>query len=316
MKKILPLTILCALICICIFYGLFYNNSSALEEKEQIKWEGSYSSYFQDEDSYIDYVLNTVKIKDINFKAVKIEKRSNFWKIAKSNGINIDTLIAANPHWNSLNASVNQRILVPTEKGVLTFIGRLNEIPLLVEKYKTDEKEILIEDLPLYKKIYLKYSKSDRPIAVFIKNKKPHSGDLSETLAKEFALRELFRSPLGGRYSSYYGRRIDPIFRTNSFHTGLDIAAYQGTPVGASRRGRVTSAGWMGGYGNAVIIEHGDGYRTLYGHLSAINVRQGAFVEAGRFIGRVGSTGLSTGPHLHFTLWRYNTLINPMKVLW
>ncbi len=316
MKKIFPIVILGVLTCSCLFYGLFFYKSADKENTEQVKWEGSYSAYFQDEDSYIDYVLNNVKFKEIKFKAVKIEKKSNFWKIAKSYGVNIDTLIAANPHWNSLNASVNQRILVPEEKGVLTFIGRMNEIPSLLEKYKTDESGIEIEDLSFFKKIHFKFFKSDRPIAVFIKNKKPHSEDLSETLAKEFALRELFRSPLGGRYSSYYGRRVDPIFRTNSFHTGLDIAAAHGTPVGASRRGRVTTAGWMGGYGYAVVIEHADGYRTLYGHLSSVSVRQGAFVEAGRFIGRVGSTGLSTGPHLHFTLWRYNTLINPMKVLW
>lgn len=312
MKKVIP-AVLAAVIILSGFFFAFLINS---ENSDTLKWNGNYSAYFQDEDSYINYVLNYVKFKDINFKAVSIEKKSNFWKIAKSNGINIDTLIAANPHWDSLNASVNQRILVPGEKGVLTFIGRLNEIPALKEKYKTDDSGIIVEELTPLQKLNLKYFKSDRPVAVFIKNRKPQSEDLSKTLAKEFALREMFRSPLGGRYSSYYGKRIDPIFRTNSFHTGLDIASSHGTPVGASRKGRVISAGWMGGYGNAVIIDHGEGYRTLYGHLSTINVRQGAYVDAGRFIGRVGSTGLSTGPHLHFTLWHYNRLINPMKVLW
>jgi murein DD-endopeptidase MepM/ murein hydrolase activator NlpD len=312
MKRIIPLIILGVLISSYTIYALFFSNYTA----DQNKWEGSYSAYFQDEESYIDYVLNTVRFKDLKFSAVKIEKRSNFWKIAKTYGVNIDTLLAANPQWSSLNASLNQRVLVPGEKGVLTFIGRLNEIPSLKEKYGADENDIIIEDLPFYKKFYLKNHKSERPIAVFIKNKKPHSEDMSAAIAKEFSIREMFRSPLGGRYSSFYGSRIDPIFRVNSFHSGLDIAAPYGTPVGASRRGKVTQAGWMGGYGNAVVIEHDDGYRTLYGHMSVITVRQGAYVEAGRFIGRVGSTGHSTGPHLHFTLWHYNTLINPMKVLW
>jgi murein DD-endopeptidase MepM/ murein hydrolase activator NlpD len=72
----------------------------------------------------------------------------------------------------------------------------------------------------------------------------------------------------------------------------------------------------MGGYGKAVIINHSQGYRTLYGHLSVIYVRPGQRVNPGRLVGKVGSTGWSTGPHLHFTIWHNGRLINPMQVLW
>ena len=78
----------------------------------------------------------------------------------------------------------------------------------------------------------------------------------------------------------------------------------------------VEDTGWMGGYGKAVIINHQNGYKTLYGHLSAICTRPGAKVKPGTFIGRVGSTGWSTGPHLHFTVWHNGQLVNPMNLLW
>jgi len=139
---------------------------------------------------------------------------------------------------------------------------------------------------------------------------------MTNKMAKQFEVREMFRSPLGGRLSSFYGRRNHPIFRKRSFHNGIDIATRYYTAVGAARAGRVTSAGWMGGFGKAIIIQHDKGYRTLYGHLSRINVRNGQYVKAGRIIGRVGSTGFSTGPHLHFTMWKNKKLINPLKVLW
>ena len=89
-----------------------------------------------------------------------------------------------------------------------------------------------------------------------------------------------------------------------------------GTAVGAACGGVVEDAGWMGGYGKAVIVNHQNGYKTLYGHLSQICTRPGAKVKPGSFIGRVGSTGWSTGPHLHFTLWHNGQLVNPMNILW
>ena len=89
-----------------------------------------------------------------------------------------------------------------------------------------------------------------------------------------------------------------------------------GTLIGAAREGVVISTGWNGGYGKAVIIQHGDGYKTMYGHMSSIFAKPGDRVQAGKILGKVGSTGLSTGPHLHFTLWHNEKLLNPMEVLW
>jgi murein DD-endopeptidase MepM/ murein hydrolase activator NlpD len=111
--------------------------------------------------------------------------------------------------------------------------------------------------------------------------------------------------------SSRFGLRIHPITGVQKTHTGMDIASNQGTAVYASDGGTVTLAGWNGGYGNCIMIDHGNGYVTLYGHLSAINVSKGQTVSQGETIGLVGSTGNSTGPHLHFEVLQNGTRIDP-----
>lgn len=125
-----------------------------------------------------------------------------------------------------------------------------------------------------------------------------------------------------GYITSYYGGRIHPIFGTASYHSGVDIAADTGTEVYASATGKVIFAGNIGdGFGNYIMVAHnvnGTTYTTLYGHLSAINTSEGAIVQRGQVIGRVGSTGWSTGPHLHFQMMYgsgYGTTLDPMSMV-
>ena len=111
--------------------------------------------------------------------------------------------------------------------------------------------------------------------------------------------------------SSRFGQRIHPITGELKNHNGMDIAANMGTTVMAADGGRVVLAEWYGGYGNCIMIEHGNGYKTLYGHLSYIGVRSGQSVNQGDNIGQVGSTGNSTGPHLHFEVYSNGSRIDP-----
>ena len=113
------------------------------------------------------------------------------------------------------------------------------------------------------------------------------------------------------RISSPYGMRIHPIYKVKKMHTGIDIDAPSGAKIVAANSGKVILAGWNGGYGNCVIIDHGDGIATLYGHQSKILVSVGDKVAKGDTIGKVGSTGLSTGPHLHFEVRKDGKTTNP-----
>ena len=118
--------------------------------------------------------------------------------------------------------------------------------------------------------------------------------------------------PGSNRINSYFGYRIHPIFKTKKLHTGLDIGASSGTPVVAASDGTVIYAGWLGGYGKAVMIDHGGGIVTLYGHNSSIAVSEGQSVKRGQTISYVGSTGFSTGPHLHFEVRRNGAYEDPL----
>lgn len=111
--------------------------------------------------------------------------------------------------------------------------------------------------------------------------------------------------------TSRFGYRTHPITGKYSNHTGIDIASNQGTSVYAADGGTVTRASWYGGYGNCIIIDHGNGYMTLYGHLSGYAISEGDTVTQGQTIGYVGSTGNSTGPHLHFEVWQNGSRIDP-----
>lgn len=115
------------------------------------------------------------------------------------------------------------------------------------------------------------------------------------------------------RMASGYGWRIDPVYHTRRFHEGMDFTAPTGTDIYATGNGTVVSAGWKQGYGNCVEINHGFGYLTLYGHMSAIKSRVGQKVKRGDVIGLVGSTGKSTGPHLHYEVHLRGQVMNPQN---
>ena len=121
--------------------------------------------------------------------------------------------------------------------------------------------------------------------------------------------------PVAGWLTSYFGTRKDPITKDPDFHPGLDISADYGQPVLATADATVSSAGPNGSYGNMVTLDHGYGIVTKYGHLSRFAVMGGQRVKRGDVIGYVGSTGRSTGSHLHYEIWMNGRLTNPMALL-
>ena len=118
--------------------------------------------------------------------------------------------------------------------------------------------------------------------------------------------------PVNGHVTSGYGQRFHPILGYARMHAGVDFGAAWGSPIIATAAGVVSFAGYHGGHGNYVRLEHGGGLGTGYGHMSRIAVTPGERVRAGEIIGYVGSTGLSTGPHLHYEMYRNGQTVNPL----
>lgn len=146
---------------------------------------------------------------------------------------------------------------------------------------------------------------SYKEIEKMIKNKE-------KLLASTPAIQPLSNRDLN-RLSSGFGYRIDPVYKTVKFHPGLDFSAPQGTPIYATAEGTVQTSGNLGnGYGNHVVIQHGYSYSTLYGHMSRIKAKRGQRVKRGEVIGYVGSTGKSTGSHLHYEVFKGRKRLDPI----
>lgn len=136
----------------------------------------------------------------------------------------------------------------------------------------------------------------------------------AQTPAQDSAVK--LEPPVNGRVSSLFGMRLHPISGQWKQHDGLDLAAPQGTPIQAAAAGEVVQAGTAEGYGNTVVLEHADGSQTLYGHCHRLKVRPGQMVEQGQVIATVGSSGVSTGPHLHFEISdAQGRLRDPMRLV-
>jgi murein DD-endopeptidase MepM/ murein hydrolase activator NlpD len=131
----------------------------------------------------------------------------------------------------------------------------------------------------------------------------------------KMAMGDLFIYPIRGRLTSAFGWRNDPISGVRRHHSAIDLAASTGTPIKAAQDGKVSVVGVNPTYGRFVILEHGGGYQTMYAHMSLVSVKQGLSVTQGFKIGEVGSTGYSTGPHLHFAVYKNGRAVNPLEFL-
>ncbi|MDP3112093.1 MAG: M23 family metallopeptidase [Thermodesulfovibrionales bacterium] len=150
-----------------------------------------------------------------------------------------------------------------------------------------------------------------------IRNTMETVGDIREYLSQQ---RDLYMAtpkgwPITGNVTSQYGRRKHPRTGEEDFHAGIDISANPGNPVTATADGIVSFAGWNGGSGNLVVLEHGFGFSTFYAHNKMLAVKVGQHIKKGGIISYVGSTGNSTGPHLHYEVWKNGSPVNPKSFI-
>ncbi len=233
----------------------------------------------------------------------------SYWDVAMRNHITIETLIAANPFLDSLIAKQGIEIAVPAEDGVLLAFDNLTDV--LRMSFILRDAESASGD---YIHSPFRFFSLDDIRFAFFKNAAPEI--VNDHLEKLYAMKQIFRSPIPGYFTSMYGARVDPIHGGLCFHSGIDIRANTGTSIHPARDGFVSSAGWMGQFGLSVIILHRDGYETMYGHCSSINVKEGDWVTKADIIGKVGATGRATGPHLHFSIKRHGSLLDPILFIW
>jgi murein DD-endopeptidase MepM/ murein hydrolase activator NlpD len=222
--------------------------------------------------------------------------------LAETFGLNQDTLLSLNGIKNSRLLQINQVLRIPNQDGILHTVKTGDTLASIAEKYEAGPETILTANEL--------FSETVNPnTRLFIPGARLSRADLQEING------DLFLWPVRGYITSYYGYRPSPFTGARQFHTGLDIGAAYGVPIKAAMAGRVAAVGYDDVTGNYVVITHHSGYRTLYGHLSRHRTQTGAYVRAGEIIGEVGSTGLSTGPHLHFTVYKDGRTTNPRALI-
>jgi len=232
-----------------------------------------------------------------------IQSGDNISTLAINSGLNQDTIISVNKVTNSRLLQIGRVLKIPNQDGILHTVKSDETLNSISEKYSADKN-----DIQTVNELFSENALAGKDI--FIPGAKLDWVSLQEING------DLFIWPVNGAITSPYGYRRDPFNSSRSqFHTGIDIRGNTGTPVRAAMSGRVSQVGNDNVLGNYVIINHHSGYRTLYGHLSVIRTRSGAYVAQGERIGDVGSTGLSTGPHLHFTVYKNGALVNPRTLM-
>ncbi len=263
---------------------------------------------------------------------IEVKRGDNFWDLAKAHKLSVEKLEILNPDTDPDKLFPGDKLVVKPFDPVLDVVAELENtvvesIPFKIE-YRRDrnlyqhQKTILREGIEGKKEVGYNITLfNGYQSSLKVKNEKtlkePVNGIVrigtKTTVSRGGRIN--YGVVSGKRISSLFGFRVHPITGRRLFHDGIDIAARYGNGVYAYTDGRVVQAGWNGGYGRSILIDHGNGLKTRYGHLSKIYIKVGQRVRTGQTIGAIGSTGNSTGPHLHFEVLKYGQRKNPLNYL-
>lgn len=250
--------------------------------------------------------VSTAFTQPVTYQNYKVQKGDTISGIAKKFGLtNISTLIQVNDIGNVRSLSAGQKLKIPSIDGITYKVKSGETLAAIATKNGISQESILdVNDL---ESDILQVGQ-----IIFLPGAKMDPKALNQAMGDQFII------PIKAAYrlSSPFGPRVDPVTgKQNSFHKGQDFACPTGTPIYASMGGKIIFSGESWLYGKHVIIDHGNGYQTLYAHMSKIIATKGTHVTQGTRIGLVGNTGYSTGPHLHFTVYKNGSPINPKTVL-
>ena len=282
---------------------------------------------------------------DVRYEAVKVREYivmpgDSLWSISHKLNVDTETIRGSNNFRTSSALKPGAKLRIPNQDGIFYTLKDGETIEQVAKRYRVSmnkvrlvNEEVDVASLKTGDEIFLPGAKPEalretKPAAKLADSKKPEPVKKSQTVppktaAKpekrprgEIAVRATgFRWPIMGRINSPFGWRTHPITRRRDFHTGIDIKANRNDPIKAAGSGRVVYSGWMGGYGKVLVIEHSNGQSTLYAHCSTLLFGKGASVSSGQLIAKIGTTGRSTGPHLHFEVRNGSSPVNPIKYL-
>lgn len=280
---------------------------SVLLNKAMLDFVFADKSEYVDESGNINLANSSLAfaLQPVEFQKYTVKSGDNITRISKKFGLsNISTLIAVNNISNARKLQVGEVLKIPSTDGVIHTVAKNENLNGIASKYG-----VAIETLLDVNDLSTSVLKAGQNLFI--------PGARLDSYSLKMALGELFKCPITAKWrlSSPYGNRADPFTGVKKFHTGMDMAAPTGTPVKATLDGKVVAVSFNQVYGNYVIVSHINGYQSLYAHLHAATVKVGQRINQGEKLGLVGSTGYSTGPHLHFTVYKNGKLVNPQELV-
>jgi len=238
----------------------------------------------------------------LSYSTYTVRKGDTLGGIAKRFGLSMDSIISANGISSAQAVRSGAALRIPSMDGLVHRVRSGESISSIAKRYKIDQTRLVDAN-------DLGSSTLAQGQSLFIPGARLAEADLKQVLGEKIAW------PARGPLSSYFGYRPDPFTGVRRFHSAIDIVMNTGTPVRAAAAGAVSDVGYNAVFGNYIILSHGGGLQTMYGHLSSSAVAKGAKVAQGSMIALSGNTGYSTGPHLHFGIFKGGVAVNPLKYL-
>jgi murein DD-endopeptidase MepM/ murein hydrolase activator NlpD len=246
--------------------------------------------------------LSPVLLTSLKVTTYRTQPGDSLSRIAARFKLNIDTLVSWNGIRDARSMAVGTQLTVPNADG----------LKYTVRRGDTLQRIALSSGVPLNSLLdWNRLTSSVISVGqeLFLPGARMSANDLNRILGS------LFRFPIFGRISSFFGERQDPFTGVERPHNGIDIVSRPLSPVLAAAAGTVADVGFNNNFGNYVILKHPGFYQTLYGHLTRYLVSRGQAIRQGQEIGELGSTGYSTGPHLHFSIFRNGEAVDPLRFL-
>lgn len=257
--------------------------------------------------------------KPVEIQTHIVQQGDSLWSIASQYNLELDTIVGSNKLGDVNMLKLGTLLRIPNQDGIFISIAKNDSVAKLAEKYGSYKEAVYVANMMREDAQLMVGTEIFLPGAKLIVAAESAGGKSKSAAGAAVRITGTagmkFRWPVVGKISSHYGWRRSPFGTRRVFHSGLDIAAPKGRAIVAAADGKVVHSGWMSGYGNALVIAHANGVSTLYGHCSSLLARKGEQVKSGQLIARVGSTGRSTGNHLHFEVRIKNATQNPLKHL-